>query len=230
MLNIDNSGNLITSPIIPNKVVFVGNSILAGLGGNDHGGFYGMCASSPYKDYAYYVEQEILTKNQSAVFTKVHGGGFEQSEDMDSVNSWWNGNNIITGQPTKNAFTSDIDLVIIQLGDNINNSARVELLNTSFDVLINNIRQNSPSARIIWIDGWFNAEKNHIIISSKCNKWKIPNVFIKSLNTTENQGVSGMISTMYDGTTFTVPDTYISHPGDNGFELIADMIISALNM
>ena len=229
VLSVDNDGSIISIPTIPSKTLFVGNSILLGLGA-DRGGLFGMCASNPQSDYAYHVEQAILSKNSSATFTKVHGAGYEQSTSEDEYLAWWNGTNIATNSPTKDSFTSDLDLIIIQLGDNINTNDRVNNLSNTVDTFLSNVRNNSPKARIIWVDGWFNSEKSHDAIKKICSKWKISNIYIKDLNTTENQGYSGQIITCYDNSTFTAPDTYITHPGDYGMLAIANRIIDKMNM
>lgn len=229
VLSVDNDGSIISIPTIPSKTLFIGNSILLGLGA-DRGGLFGMCSSNPQSDYAYHVEQAILSKNSSATFTKVHGAGYEQSTSEDEYLAWWNGTNIATNSPTKDSFTSDLDLIIIQLGDNINTNDRVNNLSNTADTFLSNVRNNSPKARIIWVDGWFNSKKSHDAIKKICSKWKISNIYIKDLNTTENQGYSGQIITCYDNSTFTAPDTYITHPGDYGMLAIANRIIDKMNM
>lgn len=96
--------------------------------------------------------------------------------------------------------------------------------------MISNIKSKSPNARIIWVDGWFNAKYTHDTIIKCCKKWCIPNVYISDLNTVSNQQTKGATITFDDGSTITAPDNYITHPGNNGFELIAERIIDVLDM
>ena len=68
------------------------------------------------------------------------------------------------------------------------------------------------------------------IIEQACEKWSIQTINISSLHIKANEGVSGQTYVTANGTTAVVPDTWITHPGDNGMQAIADKIIEALNM
>ena len=225
ILAIQNDGQFYTIPTIPNKVLFVGNSLLWGMGN------YGMCASSPRNDYAYHVQQAILAKNPSATFKKCHGAQFEQAESDEQAQAYWTTTaNTITGKPASESFTSDLDLIIMQVNDNVSNGIRLQTFTNNLDWLVQQIKINSPRARIIWVDGWFADNRTHNIITTVCNKWKIPRINIADLNTKENQGYSGQSYEMTDGTIGTVKDTWITHPGDEGFKKIAERIIKKLDM
>lgn len=225
VLSIQNDGSFYAIPTIPNKVLFVGNSLLWGMGS------YGMCASSPRNDYAYLVEQSILDKNKSAVFTKCHGAQFEQAENDAEAKAYWNTTpNTITNKPASESFTTDLDLIIMQVSDNVSTDLRQETFNKNLDWLVSQIKIKSPKARIIWVDGWFNDKRTHDTITSVCNKWRIPRTNITDLNGTENQGYSGQTYEKPNGATGIVSDKWITHPGDTGMRLIADRIISVLDM
>lgn len=225
ILAIQNDGQFYTIPTIPNKVLFVGNSLLWGMG------TYGMCASSSRNDYAYHVQQAILAKNPSATFKKCHGAQFEQAESDAQAHEYWTTTaNTITGRPASQSFTSDLDLIIMQVNDNVSNNIRLQTFTNNLDWLVQQIKINSPRARIIWVDGWFADNRTHDIITTVCNKWKIPRINIADLNTKENQGYSGQSYEMTDGTIGTVKDTWITHPGDKGFKKIAERIIKKLDM
>lgn len=225
ILTVQNDGQFYTIPTIPNKVLFVGNSLLWGMGS------YGMCASSPRNDYAYHVQQAILAKNPSATFKKCHGAQFEQAESDTQAHEYWTTTaNTITGRPASQSFTSDLDLIIMQVNDNVSNDIRLQTFTNNLDWLVQQIKNNSPRARIIWVDGWFADNRTHDIITIVCDKWKIPRINITDLNTKENQGYSGQSYEMADGSTGTVKDTWITHPGDEGFRKIAERIIKKLDM
>lgn len=224
-LSIDSKGSIFAIPHIPSKVVFIGNSLLLGMG------FYGMCASSPQNDYAYYVEQAVLENNPNAEFVKLYGSKFEMSETEEIFEEWWNKEiNKGSGKTVKDSFGSDTELTIIQLGDNVNNPSRVKGLAKNIEKLISGIRKTSSKARIIWVLGWYNRSNSYGIISSVCTKWNIPIVDISDINIKENQAFSGQECVLADGTKGKVKDGWITHPGDKGMKLIAERIIKAIDM
>lgn len=224
-LGIDCDGNILATPHIPSKVVFIGNSLVFGMG------FYGMCASSPGKDYVHYVKQAILRQNPDAQFSKIYGSKFEMSENEKYFEEWWSSEiNNGTQKTVKDSFFSDTDLVVIQLNDNVNTPARAKGLAGNIEKLISNIRKRSPKARIIWVLGWYNRSNSYAIISAACAKWNIPVVDISDLNIKENQGFSGQEYELKDGTKGIVSDGWITHPGDKGMYLIAERIIRAIDM
>lgn len=219
-LGLRNNGTLVAIPNIPNKVLFMGNSLLGGMDTyGEHGGMFGMAATSPYNDYCYLVEQEILSKNSSASFTKLHDAALEQAETLSAATQWISENS--------EAFLSDLDLVIIQIGDNVNNETRREVFKQSFPLLCKAIRQNSDHARIIVVTGWFNAGS---LTRQMAEHEGCEFISIADLNTSENQGVAGSTVTFYDGSTMTLPALYASHPGNVGFQKIAERIIEKMDM
>lgn len=224
-LGVDFQGNVFSAPTIPRKVKFIGNSVLLGMDGNNQkGGAFGMCATSPYKDYAYLVEMAILEKNPSCIFSKIHGADFETSETNAAAESYWTDN--------QSEFDTDLDLVIVQLGDNVNTETRQSVFAENYGKsLIAKIKQKCTKARIICVVGWFNPLKSQITVRDACAKYDCDYVSIYSLSTDPaNKGQEGQTTTYYNGETIVTPSGYLSHPGDNGMRLIADRIIEKMNM
>ena len=56
----------VSVPTVPKKTLFIGNSLLQGLGSAEKGGRFGMCATDSRHDYYYYVTRAILQKNPTA--------------------------------------------------------------------------------------------------------------------------------------------------------------------
>ena len=228
VLQINNNGNVISIPTIPNKTLFMGNSLVFGMGYGEPS--WGMCASQSSKDFRNIVQAKILEKNPSAIFKRVHGAQLEQLETND-VNALWNTTlNSYTNQPLKNSFTSDLDLIIIQLGDNVSTENRALKFKDNIIEFLKLVRNACPNARILWIDGWFNYNKSHKSIINACEKYGIKNIDIHTLNTIENQGYEGQLYLGSDGTWKTVQTSWITHPGDKGFQKIADIILENINM
>lgn len=217
-------GELFSTPTIPNKVMVLGNSLLLGMDTNGaHGGAFGMCASDPYHDFFYFLKQSITAKNPSCEFLKLHDAAFEQAETNTASQAYWTDN--------QSSFDTDIDLVIIQIGDNVNNDARVQVFGNNFGVsLVQKIKERCPRARVICACGWFNYLRSSPAVKAACEKYGCDFIPLYDLNTAENQGYSGQVVTYYDGTTKVVPDTYITHPGDLGMQRIAERIVEKMNM
>ncbi len=224
-LSISSDKEIIMIPHIPHKTLFVGNSLLLGMG------FYGMCASSPSNDYAYYVSEEIKKYNPSAVFEKVHIGQLEHSATPDEFwKKWSEEPNIYTKAPCIDSFTDDLDLIILQLGDNINNQNKLKTFSQCGDEFIHKIKQRSPHARIILIDSWGNHSFTADVIYALCDRWHIPIVSIYDLCCKQYQAKSGMKYLTSNGDDAVVKDAWITHPGNLGMKCIADRIISKLDL
>lgn len=217
---ISKQGNLSLKSTNPVKTLFIGNSLLNGMAGPD--GLYGMCSSSPNNDFYYYVKEEILKSVPSASFTKLHPRKMEQCDQPSDIDDWINS--------SISSFTEDLDLVIIQIGDNVNNDDRITNFDNGFYKVIESIIDNSPTARIILVGIWFYNSKVYDTLLKNAEKYGLEIIDIHDLNTAENQGYSGQQYLSSDGTLKTVDDTWITHPGDIGMRKIADRIIERLQL
>ncbi len=220
------NGEKITVPLIPKKVLFVGNSILVGMFFT-----YGMCASSPKKDYAYLVQQKLLEYNKDCIFYKLYGSGFEHAESVEAFEAWFaEEDNRYTGKPAKASFTEDLDLIFIQLTDNVNTDTKIDSFNQKVGIFVERIKSMCPKARIIWIHGWYNRQNTIDKLIEVCERWSLERIDISDLHVKENESYSGQISWHPEDGEITVKDTWITHPGDRGMEKIAERIIEMLGM
>ena len=227
------NNTLVAIPVVPGKTLFFGNSLLLGMNTSspNHQYVYGMCATEPNKDYCHLVMNEITDIKATAAYDRVHGAQFETLEPSDSFSTLWNTTaNTFTGEPLKNSFTNDLDLIVIQLSDNINTTDRRTAFVANVDSLLQNIRNASPNARLLWVYGWFSNADTNALITSACQRWGIESLNIHQYNTIANQGTSGQSYVDGSGQTSTVSDSWITHPGDNGFTAIADAIIDKLGI
>ena len=217
-------GQLVSIPHIPTNVLFMGNSLLLGIDTDGaHGGAFGMACTSPQKDYCYHVQQSILNKNTNAQFKKLHVGAFEMAED-DTTSQ-----NYIT---TNSSIWTDKDLVIVQIGDNVNSEIRRNIFNNNFEKLISDIRKKSPKARIVCVTGWYYNEQVSNTVKNACQKLSCEYLNISSLYTNANKAVNhvGEVVTYYDGNTTNIQQSWGTHPYDTGMLEIANMIIDVLDM
>lgn len=216
LLKVNASGNLVNIPTVPNKAIFVGNSLLFGMGN------YGMCATDSQHDYYHYVTSAILEKNSNATFTKIAPNKWEQAETLNSVSEWLADND--------SYFTSDVDLIILQIGDNVNTNAKREIWNATFDDTVHTLLTKCPNARIICVGFWFNATSASPAVMSAVNHYGLEYVDITTLHTKANEAVSGQTYVDGNGNTQVVPDAWITHPGNDGMLAIANKIIETLNL
>ena len=216
---------LVNVPVTPKHVLFVGNSILLGMPAA-----YGMCASSPKHDYCYHVQQAILAHSPNCRFSKLYGSMFEHSMTREEFEAWWatdpNGH---TGKPAKDSFTEDLDLIILQLGDNVGTQKLANFLACT-PILLERIKTLCPQARILWVHGWFNSPLTTPPITRFCEEWKLERVDVLGTRSPESQSYSGAAYETADGSVATVKDIWITHPGDTGMKCIADRIIHTLNL
>lgn len=215
LLNVSDNGVLNAVPVIPNKILFIGNSLL-----NGHGSF-GMSALNSKNDYYYHVMQHLKQFNPDVVSKKIPGSPWEGSEEKSKATEWI----------TKNIHTqdSDYDMVIVQLGDNVNTEAKNEVFKTSCKELLQAIRKHMPKARVVWAGAWYSNTTKQEIMAKACEETGCKFINIRDLNTTENQGRIGDTITRDDGSTFTVTSSGVaSHPGNKGMKAIADRLIEQL--
>lgn len=199
-----------------NKVLFIGNSLLLGMFGK-----YGMCASSPEKDYACFVSREIEKHNPGCVFTKLYASGLEHCESIADFKLWF--------EQAKGSFSKDLDLIFIQIGDNVNNDEKIQNFNKTSEIFLEQIKDMCPSAGLIWIHSWFNKRNTADKVAALCAQLQIELVDISDIRSEENEAYSGQMCEDENGALTVVKDAWITHPGDAGMKKIADRIIGALN-
>lgn len=222
-LVVDADGTLSAVPHVPSNVLFMGNSLLLGMAGSASGtgvGF-GMCASSKDKDWASIVGAAITARNGGAVFDRLHDAAFEQSEDDQTAQQY-----ITTNQ----GRWAGRDLVILQIGDNANNDTRRATFARNLPRLVASIRAGSPRARVILVGIWFTNETNVRTMQETAAAYGCGLVRIDDLNVKANQATEGQLITYPDGTTTNAPAKWVTHPGDQGMQAIADRIIQTLDM
>ena len=216
----NNSGNIQLINVIPNKTLFIGNSLLLG---NQHGDYaFGMCATNIDNDYYKHLTSYILEKNENAIFEKLSGSSFEGATSQTDVTQFLN-NTLLP------KLTDDLDLVVVQLGDNVNTQDKLTMFNTSCLELLQFIRVHAPNSRVVFVGEWYSSAQKQTIIANACKNSGCQFVDISLLNTLENQASIGTIIYYPDGYTSTVETSGVaSHPSNIGFRKIADKIINEI--
>lgn len=210
-----NNGTLGVQNATPNKVAIFGNSLTSNTGG------IGMAASDQYHDWYYLTSQYIKSHNPNAVINdRLNVSTWEQAETSAARQS-------IFENTIKPQLSADTDLVILQLGDNVNSDARKATIEEDSRTLINNIKQISPNAEVYWLASWFGNPDLIGKIHNACLAAGATHININDLNTKENQSSIGATRTGLDGKSWQVVNPGAAvHPGDAGMKAIADRLIA----
>lgn len=210
-----NNGTLGIQNATPNKVAIFGNSLTSNTGG------IGMAASDQYHDWYYLTSQYIKSHNPNAVINdRLNVSTWEQAETSADRQS-------IFENTIKPQLSADTDLVILQLGDNVNNDARKATIEEDSKTLIENIRKVSPNAEIYWLASWFGNPELIGKIHNACLAAGATHININDLNTKTNQSSIGATRTGLDGKSWQVVNPGAAvHPGDVGMKAIADRLIA----
>ncbi len=222
-------GERVEVPRVPSHVLFVGNSLVFGMGKR-----YGMCASAPDKDYFHYVSETIKKYNPVCSFTKLYGSMFEHAESLAAFDEWFYRDCAVNPDkpiPAEGYFTPDLDLILLQLGDNINTDDKASTFIVTKDILIERIKERCPRARIIWIHGWYNRSRTYASIREMCDRWELERIDIGAIRSHATEAHSQKY--YFDvnaGEQREVSERWITHPGDLGMKKIADKIIEKLKL
>lgn len=218
LLQVSDSGAAVFVPVVPNKALFVGNSLLVGFG------TFGMCASDANNDY-YALATAYLT-GQNAVFTAGKAGGtaLEAAEDTAAFDAAFSA---IAGKTT-----ADLDLIVVQLGDNVNTEAkRAYFRQEGAKRLLQALRAASPRARVVWMAAWYSADETRTAIRDACADTGCLFVDISDLATDANKAAVGDTITYPGGSTSTVESSGVaSHPGNAGMKAIANRLLYRLGV
>lgn len=216
------NGQLTVKNNIYKKILFLGNSLLLGLSTNgSHGAPFGLTASNPQKDWAYLLTQKLQAKYSSSVtVNKLHDAVFEQSESDETSQNYINNN---LAQAEKNN-----DLVIVQIGDNVNSDLRRATFKANFEKLINAIKSTNPTADILIAGVWFDGAGLQNWLLDFANSHGCMFAPLHDLYNGETIAKVGDTITFADDVQMKVYEAIKTHPGDKGHALIADRIYSTL--
>lgn len=216
IMQVSDDGIISAIPVIPDKTLFIGNSLL-----NGHGTF-GMCATDSKNDYYYHMKQYILGKKSNATFDKLAGSPFEGCTSQSEVDNW-----IQTNIDPK--IPNNYDLILVQLGDNVNTTEKNEMFKTSCQYFLQALRKKFPKARVVWVGAWYTTDTKQQIMAKSCKATGSKFVDIRNLNTSANQGRIGDTITSDTGQQWQVSSSGVaSHPNNTGMKAIADRLIDEL--
>ena len=216
-LVVANDGTLSTALDYPNNILYIGNSLLLGFG------THGMASTTVNDDYYAKVNDFIENKGVTLTTDRVLGKPLEETTSSEEVQTWITNN-------LASKMSASVQMVIIQLGDNVNTYQQREFFPSSMETLVNYLRQNCPNAKLAWVGCWYSGSSIDNILIPKCIELSVPFVSIDGLfNVEGNQSYIGAPYIDASGNEKTVTTAgQASHPSDQGFTAIANRIIDAL--
>ena len=220
-LAVENGTVIPKESVLPTSILYIGNSLLGGTGGGGEGSF-GTCATDKDNDYYAYVNKYLDSQSSITIKkSKLVDWSFEESASENAADT------VITNTITPK-LTSDLDLVIIQYGDNVS-AANTPVFEKSCAKLVDAIKTNCPKARIAWVGMWFSTNDKKNILTSMCKTKGVTFVDITDLNSNpEYRNGKGTTVTLNGVSHVVTSEAEYNHPSNSGFRVIADRIIAAL--
>lgn len=168
------SDRVIDSSNPPSHVAVLGNSLLLGSGS------FGLAASDSTKDYFARIDSAFKRLNPDCVSNRVMSKHTENTtNDSDLFASI--SENIMPGLSDSN------DLVIIQLGDNIDTDDEMDRLETTVGNIMDSVCTKAPNAKVVWVGEWYSTKRKQSTIEQLARMRGIQFIDISDLNVKDNQ-------------------------------------------
>lgn len=211
------SGQLTIVPAIANNVLYVGNSLLLGFD------TFGMAASDSNNDYYAYVNQYLTSKGATLNADKLRGSDWESKTSYADQNTWMQ--NYLLPK-----LNNNLELVIVQLGDNVNTAEKQAVFAQGAINLLTYIKQHAPLARIAWVGAWYTTTTRQQQMAEACKECGATFIDISLLPNIEgNRNHIGATYTDDNGVEHEITSSGVaSHPSSQGMRAVADAIIDAL--
>lgn len=214
----DRSIGLAAPFVWPRRTLMVGNSLLNGFG------TYGMCASAPEHDFCAHVTCALRAVRPDAAVDKLTVFGLESSESLQQARDWLRG-------PLREALLAQPELVLLQCGDNINNSQRLAVYRDACVETLAFIRCALPGAQVALVGQWYATEEKQALMAEACRQTGCAFVDIEGLRSANTMGKVGDCYLLPDGTQGVIDSEGVaSHPNNAGMAAIARKIIDVLGI
>lgn len=200
------------------NVLFLGNSLTRHDITNYWWDEIGMAASEAEKDYYHVVVSEM-----SNIYDNVNSYAYNFSQ--------WEISDHDRAQTIKlidSVLLPQINILILQLGENISNT---DTLESDLDYLITYIKSECPNADIIMVGNFWKDEVVESIKYKISSRYNLKYVSLKDL-WDKKEFMAGMGAVVYDadGNEHKIEHSGVArHPGDRGMQAIADRIIKYIN-
>lgn len=211
------NGQLTIVPAIANNVLYIGNSLLLGFD------TFGMAASDSDNDYYAYVNDYLESKGATLNTDKLRGSDWESKTSYADQNTWMQ--NYLLPK-----LNSNLELVIVQLGDNVNTAEKQAVFAQGAINLLTYIKQHAPLARIAWVGAWYTTSTKQQQMAAACKQCGATFIDISLLPDVEgNRNHIGGEWTDDNGVVHVIDNSGVaSHPSSQGMRAVADAIIESL--
>ena len=217
---VKDNGDLYTKLISFSKVLYLGNSILMGANTDGtHGRPFGLGATSKAESLEAKLNKLLGIKDPTKSTLK-HDSEYEQSQSDTTSKQY-----IST---LSECMTPDTDLVIIQIGDNVNNAPRYRAFTNNFDALIKKLQSINSNATILIAGAWYDSYYLTQWLSNYASQHGLLFTNLRALNLPKNQTTAGLKQTYDDGTSRLIKKEWETHPGDAGYTVMANAIYETL--
>lgn len=185
------------SAIVPQKALFWGNFLLGGFGQ------FGMSASNDTLDYFAHIKHFFDEKIISFEASKI-AGNYENIQNLQEKQLYIN--DVIYP-----LISDSTNLVVIQLGDNVNEEQEFIIFKDDIDFLLDHICGIAKNAKVLWIGEWYASAPKQKILKEEAEKFGVTFIDISDLNIPSNQSYVGAIIDFPNISNFSMTyDSYIA--------------------
>lgn len=202
------------------NIFFIGNSISKhGLADYWWSENRGMAATSNDKDYVHNVISGLKNIEKNPVNDYVYNFATWETLSHDRSEMFVQIDNLLV---------ENIDLIIVQLGENISDYTT---LKNDYEELFNHIKDKSPKAKIIVVGNFWKNDKVDEIKKELSGKMDLEYIDLSEIqDKKEYQSFIGEKIQGDDGEIHEVEHAGVAkHPGDLGFKYISDKILERIN-
>ena len=175
----------------------------------------GICATQPDGDYVGLVKKHLEEQQGKVVAYRYNFATWERSSDRKG-----------TLNLLDTLLSDKLNLVTIQLGENVTDQSTYE---QDLEQLIAYVRERAPRAKIIVIGDFWDKHRNdqrrEAAEHTGCPFADLAPIIGDKVY----QSRQGTSCVLEDGSTVEVSEVAETHPGDKGFQYIAERVINGMN-
>jgi len=164
----------------PSNYIVLGNSLLLGNGG------FGLAASEISKDYFSRIDSAFRSLNPDCIGRRVMAKHTENALSNDKLYA-------SISENISPSLSDSNDLVIIQLGDNIDTGEEVNRMKKTVGAIMDTVCVKAPNAKVVWVGEWYSNSRKQKILREVTEDYGVQLIDISDLNVRENQAKVGDI-------------------------------------
>lgn len=189
--------------------LFLGNEITDNYTGIGYG------ATEEKLDYYNLTKSRLKDTFKNVNINRINITEWEKAEDVDKE-GW-------IEQNLKQNDVKNLDLVILQFGDNFNTNSNIE---NSIKQLVEYIQKNSPNVEIMFISPWFNKNDVYRKLPSICDELGI--IFIDISDLAKDDEYKTPIEEDFIDDNGEVQKKVVYYPNNSAMQIISNRIIERL--